>query len=60
MNLLSLLKKRYLKQNAVLEVRVTRPNEIGRVLRLKVGKRGAIKSEPLCLPVGATAPSKCA
>jgi len=59
-NLLSLLKKRYLKQNAVLEVRVTRPNEIGRVLRLKVGKRGAIKSEPLCLPVGATAPSKCA
>ena len=58
-NLLSLLKKRYLKQNAVLEVRVTRPNEIGRVLRLKVGKRGAIKSEPLCLPVGATAPAKC-
>ena len=43
------MKKRYLKRNAVLEVRVTRPNEIGRVLRLTVGKRGAIKSEPLCL-----------
>ena len=28
---------------------MTRPNEIGRVLRLTVGKRGAIKSEPLCL-----------
>jgi hypothetical protein len=59
-NLLALMKQRYLKLNAVLEVRVTRPNEIGRVLRLKVGKRGAIKSEPLCLPVGTTKPAKCA
>jgi Ca2+-binding RTX toxin-like protein len=59
-NLLQLMKKRYLKRNAVLEVRVTRPNEIGRVLRLKVGNRGTIKSEPLCLPVGATKPAKCA
>ena len=59
-NLLALMKKRYLKRNAVLEVRVTRPNEIGRVLRLKVGNRGTIKSEPLCLPVGATKPAKCA
>ncbi len=58
-NLLPLLKKRYLKRNAVLEVRVTRPNEIGRVVRLKVGKRGAIKSEPLCLAVGAAKPAKC-
>ncbi len=58
-NLLPLLKQRYLKRNAVLEVRVTRPNEIGRVVRLKVGKRGAIKSEPLCLAVGAAKPSKC-
>ncbi len=59
-NLLSLMKKRYLKRKAVLEVRVTRPNEIGRVLRLTVGKKGAIKSEPLCLNVGATKPAKCA
>jgi hypothetical protein len=59
-NLLSLMKKRYLKRKAVLEVRVTRPNEIGRVLRLTVGKKGAIKSEPLCLNVGATVPAKCA
>jgi hypothetical protein len=58
-NLVSLLKKRYLKRKAVLEVRVTRPNEIGRVLRLTVGKRGAVKSEPLCLGVGATKPAKC-
>jgi hypothetical protein len=58
-NLLPLLKKRYLKRGAVLEVRVTRPNEIGRVLRLTVGKRGAIKSAPLCLNVGATKPARC-
>lgn len=58
-NLVSLLKKRYLKRNAVLEVRVTRPQEIGRVLRLTVGKRGVIKSEPLCLGVGLTKPARC-
>jgi hypothetical protein len=58
-NLVALLKQRYLKRNAVLEVRVTRPNEIGRVLRLTVTKRGVIKSEALCLAVGATKPGKC-
>jgi len=58
-NLVSLLKKRYLKRNAVLEIRVTRVNEIGRVQRLKITKRGAVKSELLCLNVGATAPAKC-
>ena len=58
-NLVSLLKKRYLKRNAVLEIRVTRVNEIGRVQRLKITKRGAVKSELLCLAVGATKPAKC-
>ncbi|WP_028064488.1 calcium-binding protein [Solirubrobacter soli] len=58
-NLVSLLKKRYLKLNAVLEIRVTRPNEIGRVVRLKIGKRGVVKQEGLCVAVGATKPTKC-
>jgi hypothetical protein len=38
---------------------VTRANEIGRVQRLKVTKRGVVKSELLCLNVGATKPAKC-
>jgi hypothetical protein len=59
-NALSHFKKRFLKRGAVIEVRVTRPNEIGSVRRLTVGKKGAIKTEPLCLPVGATKPSRCA
>jgi Ca2+-binding RTX toxin-like protein len=58
-NLVSLFKKRYLKRNAVVEVRVTRPNEIGRVQRLKVTRKGIVKSELLCLPVGASRPGKC-
>jgi hypothetical protein len=59
-NLLSLFKKRYLKRNAVVEIRVTRANEIGRVVRLKIGKKGVIKQEALCLAVGKTSPEKCA
>jgi hypothetical protein len=58
-NLVPLLKQRYLKRNAVVEVRVTRVNEIGRVVRLTVTKRGVIKSELLCLGVGAAKPGKC-
>ena len=58
-NLLSLFKQRYLKRNAVVEIRVTRANEIGRVQRLKVTKKGVVKSELLCLAVGATKPGKC-
>jgi Ca2+-binding RTX toxin-like protein len=58
-NLVPLLKQRYLKRNAVLEIRITRPNEIGRVTRLTVTKRGVIKSQLLCLAVGATKPGKC-
>ena len=53
-------KKRYLKRKARWSRSASRaPNEIGRVRRLTVGKRGAIKSEPLCLAPGATKPSRC-
>ena len=54
-----LLKKRYLKRNAKIEIRVTRPNEIGRFMRLTVQRRGAVKSELLCINVGATRASRC-
>ena len=54
-----LLKKRYLKRNAKVEIRVTRANEIGRFMRLTVQRRGAVKSELLCINVGATSPSRC-
>jgi hypothetical protein len=58
--LVKLFKKRYLRRGTVVEVRVLRPNEIGRVLRLTIGKRGSIKSAGLCLAVGAAAPARCA
>ena len=54
-----LLKKRHLKRNAKIEIRVTRANEIGRFMRLTVQRRGKVKSELLCLNVGATTPSSC-
>ena len=57
---LSYFKKRYLKKGAVVEVRTTRPNEIGAVRRLTVVKNGNIKLELLCLAPGATKPSRCA
>ena len=57
---LSSFKKRYLKKGAVVEVRTTRPNEIGAVRKLRVVKNGNIKLELLCLVPGATKPSRCA
>lgn len=53
-------KSRYLRKGAVIEIRTTRANEIGSVRRLTVGSRGTVKSQSLCLKVGATAPTRCA
>jgi hypothetical protein len=55
-----LLKKRYLARGAVLDLRVLRTNEIGRVQRFTVGRKGAVKNELLCMNVGASKPTKCA
>ena len=44
----------------MIEMRSTRPNEIGAVRRLTVGKQGAIKSELPGLPPGVTKPARCA
>ena len=57
--MLTHFKSRYLRKGAVIEIRTTRPNEIGSVRRLTVGSRGTVKSQLLCLNVGATTPSPC-
>jgi Ca2+-binding RTX toxin-like protein len=53
------LKNRYLKPGAVVEVRVMRTNEIGKVQRFTVTKSGALKLTGRCLPPGATSPTIC-
>jgi Ca2+-binding RTX toxin-like protein len=58
-NLRSMFKKRFLKRGAVVEIRVLRANEIGRVQRLTVA-RGKFTSRLLCMNVGATSPTRCA
>jgi Ca2+-binding RTX toxin-like protein len=59
-NLAKLLKRRYLGRGAVLEIRVLRANEIGKVQRYRIKRSGAVKSTGLCLAVGATKPAPCA
>ena len=59
-SVLSHFKSRYLRKGAVIEIRTTRANEIGSVRRLTVGSRGIVKSQLLCLDVGATTPTRCA
>ena len=51
-----LLKKRYLRSGATLEVRILRANQNGKVVRYKVAKSGKITSTPLCLPFGGATP----
>ena len=58
-SVLSQFKSRYLRKGAVIEIRTTRANEIGSVRRLTVGSRGTVKSQILCLNVGATTPTRC-
>ena len=57
-SLLSMFKKRYLKRGAVVEIRVLRANQIGRVQKLTVA-RGKLTSQLQCLNVGATRPTRC-
>jgi len=58
-NLAKFFKKRYLRKGAVVEVRVLRPNYIGKVLRLEIVKKADVKQTRLCLGVGATIPGRC-
>ena len=53
-----MFKSRYLKRGAVVEIRVLRANEIGRVQRLTVGAREA--HEPVAVPERRRdAPARC-
>ena len=59
-NVAKLLKRRYLRRGAVLEIRVLRENQIGKVQRYRVGRGGTVKGKGLCLGVGAGTPAPCA
>ena len=52
------LKKVRLRVGAVLELRLTAPNVIGRVVRFTVAKR-RVRTATLCLAPGAAAPARC-
>jgi Putative metal-binding motif len=57
---LTRLVRRRLRPGSVLEVRITAPNMIGKVVRYPVRRGRAIpQSRRLCLPPGATKPGKC-
>jgi hypothetical protein len=56
---LTRLVRRRLRPGTVLEVRITAPNMIGKVVRYRV-RRGAVpQGRRLCLPPGAVKPGKC-
>src|SRR4051794_4560940 len=52
------LKRTRLRRGAVLELRLTAPNVIGRVVRFTVAKR-RVRTATLCLAPGAAAPARC-
>ena len=59
LNVARMLKHRFLRPGAVVDVRILRANQIGKVQRYKVRRNGTVKSTGLCMPVGATAPAPC-
>ena len=52
------LKRTRLRRGAVLELRLTAPNVIGRVVRFTVAQR-RVRTATLCLAPGAAAPGRC-
>jgi streptogramin lyase len=58
-NATKLLRHKRFAVGATLEVWITKPGEIGKVLRLTIRKRKAPKSTALCLPPGAKQPAAC-
>jgi Putative metal-binding motif len=59
MNLLSALRGRTLAVGAVVEIRVTVPGLIGRLISLKVGPRAQVSDTVKCLVPGRKKPSRC-
>ena len=59
MNALSSFKKKRLRVGTVVEVRITAPQSIGRVVRITVRKKSVSPATTLCLQPGATTPKRC-
>jgi hypothetical protein len=58
--LTKLFARRKLRRGAVLEVRITAPGMVGKVVRYTMRARRKLpRSAPLCLPPGATRPAAC-
>jgi hypothetical protein len=53
------LRGHHLRPGAVLEVRVTRGDMIGKVMRFKIRRRHSPATQRLCLPVAAQSPARC-
>ena len=58
-NLTSIVRRARLRPKAVLEIRILRPDTIGKVVRRTVRRGKAPTSNILCQRPGATAPAKC-
>jgi hypothetical protein len=58
-NVHRVLRGRHLRVGAVLELRVTRADMIGKVVRFKVRRSKIPSKRTYCLPVGATKPVRC-
>jgi Putative metal-binding motif len=54
-----LFKRKRLRVGTVVEVRITAPNAIGKVLRYPIRRRKVPRARTLCLPPGAKRPTKC-
>jgi hypothetical protein len=58
-SLTGLLRRRTLRRGTVLEVRITAPALIGKVVRYPVRRGHIPKGQVLCLPPGASEPQRC-
>jgi len=58
-NLAPLLRNRYLRNGAIIELRATKQGSIGQVTRLTVNKRATPVASTLCLLLGQTKPQAC-
>jgi Putative metal-binding motif len=58
-SLARLFRRRRLRVRTVVEVRITYPNTIGKVVRYRIRPRRVPPSRTLCLPPGATKPAGC-
>jgi hypothetical protein len=54
-----LLRRRHLRPGALVEVRVTRADMIGKVGRFRIRSRRVPNMQQLCLPPGARSPQRC-